>query len=148
MSFRDLEEFLDPTLKLPIRGKTYTVQSPDAKTGLWVQALFIESKILDDDDERAAFQRVLGDTFDEMSADGVPWEYVKHAATTAMLWIVHGKDAADRFWNGGGDTPKAPKRKRKGGGKKGRPDSGGSSTPPASSEASTSDGPTSSATGA
>lgn len=145
MSFRDVEEYLDPTIKLPIRGKIYVIESPDAKTGLWVQAIMtaaaqlragvepstggLESLVLDDDEERDAMKRVLGATFDELAADRVPWEFVKHAGQTVMVWIMHGKPAAERFWNGSDAAPKAPKKsKKRSGGKEPRKASGGSAT--------------------
>lgn len=127
MSFTDLDEFFDPTLKLPIGGKTYVVPSPDAKTGLWAQGMMtaavqiragetpdgLEALVLDDDEERDLYERLLGDAYAEMVADGVKWHKIKHAGTTALWWVVYGKDVAERFWNAGGGQGKARTRKRK-----------------------------------
>ena len=132
MSFRDLDEFLDPTLKLPIRGKTYVVQSVDAKTGLWCQRMMhvavtavaglsmseadAASLDLDDHQELDLYQRVLGDAYDEMVADGLPWEWIKHAGTTAFMWAAGNREQAESFWASPGKaraTPQDRKRPRK-----------------------------------
>lgn len=122
MSFKDLDDFFDSSLRLPIRGKTYVVPSPDAKTGLWVQeALTVAAQAkagqdvdpntlaaleLDDDEEKDLFKRILGTAHAEMVADNLPWEWIKHAGTTALIWAAGNTEAAERFWNSGGD-PKA-----------------------------------------
>jgi hypothetical protein len=113
----------DPVLRLPIKGKTYVVKSPNAATGLFVQSLMSAAQmsragfavdaadtrlVLDDDDERNLYQRVLGDTFDELVADGIAWPHLERAGKTTMLWIHRGQDAAELFWNGGTPDPKAP----------------------------------------
>lgn len=111
---RDLEEFFDPTLRLPIRGKTYVVRSPSAAVGLRAQRLMatgvaavngvelsaedVKGLELDDDQERELMPQVLGDVYDEMLADGLPWHWIRHAGTTAFMWIASGREAAERFW--------------------------------------------------
>jgi hypothetical protein len=123
MSFRELDEFFDDTLKLPIGGKTYVIQSPDSKTGLWVQSMMavavaassgrdvdpsdLEGLRLDDDEEKDLYRRLLGDTYQEMLDDGVRWHKLKHAGETTLFWVLRGKEFAERIWNGAGD-PKAP----------------------------------------
>jgi hypothetical protein len=114
----------DPVLRLPIKGKTYVVKSPDAATGLFIQSLMSTAQmsrsglpvagtvdaqlVLDDDDERNLFQRALGDTYAELSTDGVGWHNIKRAGSAAVLWIHRGEEAAELFWNGGTSDPKAP----------------------------------------
>ncbi|MEU8950895.1 hypothetical protein [Streptomyces sp. NPDC048489] len=123
MAFNELGELLDGTLKLPISGKTYVVPAPPASTGLRVQAIMqaaataadggkINEPILADAAERDMYLDVLGTAHAEMIADGVDWPTLKHAAVTAMVWIVQSKDAAERYWNSGGDPSQlAPNRK-------------------------------------
>lgn len=149
MSFRDLDEFFDSSLRLPVRGKTYVIPSPDAKTGLWCQRIIAlagkgkdgltdddaASLRLDDDEERDLFQRLLGDAFEEMVADGLPWEHVKHCGMTALMWAAGNSEQAEAYWNAGGD-PKAAPRDRKRSAKSGRPASrSGSSSPAAKAKA-------------
>ena len=121
MPFNPITEH--PTLRLPILGKTYRVESPDAATGLWIQSImsaaaFVRSgatptdadvqTVLDDDDERDMYARVLGDTHAQLVADGVPWHTIKRAGTTAVMWVAYGEETAERFWNGESADPKAP----------------------------------------
>jgi hypothetical protein len=113
----------DPVLRLPILGKTYVVQSPNAATGLWVQSMMSAAQltragfevdsadarlVLEDDDERNLYERVLGDTYDELVADAVKWPHIQRAGKAALLWIHRGEEAAELFWNGGSADPKAP----------------------------------------
>ena len=147
MSFQDLEEFFDPTLRLPIRGKTYVIQSPDATTGLWCQRILeVAAKVkdgkdvddktaqtlqLDDDEERTLYERLMGDTYQEMLEDNIPWEYLKHAGTTALLWAAGNVETAETFWRSGGASPEAERPKpqdHKASAKKARPASRGGST--------------------
>ena len=126
MSFADLDEFFDDTLKLPIGGKTYVIRSVDAETGLWCQRMMesaavvsagaqlsegdVDGLLLDDDQERDLFRRVLGATYDEMVADKVSWERLKHAGTTAFMWAAGNKETAEEFWLSGGAGPGKKKR--------------------------------------
>lgn len=139
--FKDLAELLDPRLPLPIRGKTYHVESPDVKTGLRAQAtVAIAAKVqrgenvtpedvaalqLDDAEELEFTRSMLGASMDEMTADGLPWEYVRHAAKTVFMWLVGDRDQAAKVWANLGNEVrpvpqdrKAPAKKKAGGTKK------------------------------
>jgi len=121
---RDLAEFFDPTLRLPIRGKVYVVESPDAKTGIHVQRLMttgvlassgaevsqdrLDELELDDADEIDLYKRLLGPAYDEMLADGLPWAIVKHAGVTAFMWVAYDRDSAERFWESAAGEAKRP----------------------------------------
>lgn len=124
MAFDALSELLDGSLSLPIKGKTYTVPAPSAATGLRVQAIMqaaaaaadgggtVDEPVLRDAAERDMYLDVLGTAHGEMVADDVSWPMLKHAAITAMVWIVQDKKAAERYWNSGGDPSRlAPNRK-------------------------------------
>jgi hypothetical protein len=123
VAFQQLGELLDSTLALPVGDKTYTVPAPSAATGLLVQAIMqaaataadggqVDEAILADAAERDMYADVLGTAHAEMVADGVDWPTLKHSAVTAMVWIVQNKDAAERYWNAGGDPSRlAPNRK-------------------------------------
>ncbi|GAW50616.1 MULTISPECIES: DUF7426 family protein [unclassified Nocardioides] len=118
MAFKDLKEYVEPWLDLPINGKTYRVNSVDADTGIYCQ-LIVETVLavqtgaeldekdvaglkLDDDAERDFNRRLLGTTYDEMLADKVAWEYVKIASRTVFTWTIRDRDAAEEFWMRGG----------------------------------------------
>lgn len=116
MPFDDLLAFFDPTLPLPIGGRTYTVRAPDHETGLrlvaW-QALaakaetpeqFARLRLAVNGDEAASVIRdALGvDVYDAMHADCLPLHLIHHAGQTAFLWIVKdhckGTEVAGAFW--------------------------------------------------
>ena len=135
MAFKDLDQYFDPTLVLPIKGKDYVIQPVDADTGLWVQTIFgvagkakqtgqvdpedLESLKLHQGDNKELFPRLLGDTYQELIDDGVDWERIKVVAVTVMIWISTSEEAAEEFWNAGGKTPpkaptdRKPKKKKK-----------------------------------
>ena len=129
MSFRDLDEFFDSSLQLPIGGRVYAIPSPDGETGLWVQRVIAlgektargqqvsddqaASLELDDDEERSLHERLLGPVLDDMIEDGCSWEQIKLAGNTAMVWTGFGLEAAERFWNSGGlPEAQAPEAKK------------------------------------
>ena len=118
MAFKELGDLLDEGLSLPIKGKTYRVPPPSARTGLMVQGIMQAAAVaadggtpdralLEDAAERDMYADVLGTAHAEMVADGVDWPTLKHCAITAMVWIVQDKDAAERYWNSGGDPNRA-----------------------------------------
>jgi hypothetical protein len=125
VGFQDLSEFLEPWLDLPIRGKKYRVDAVDAETGIYCQhvvelgaqlrmgAELTEADVaklkLNDDQEQDFHRRVLGDAYDEMVADGIPWEYLKRASRTAFMWTVQDREAAEQYW-GRGDASPEPQR--------------------------------------
>jgi hypothetical protein len=51
-------------------------------------------------------RELLGDLYDEMVADGVPYEALVLAGQTATHDFLYGREAAEAYWNSGGD-PKA-----------------------------------------
>lgn len=110
--FEDLGAYLSPTLDLPVGGKVYRVPSPPAKAGLRMQASFAiaaarkahqEPKArdlasIDLDAPTSLEQDALGPVYDEMLADGVNLETLRHAGMTAYLWHVAGERAARLYW--------------------------------------------------
>ncbi|MFF9284870.1 DUF7426 family protein [Streptomyces griseosporeus] len=122
MAFDALSELLDESLALPIGGKTYRIPAPSAETGLRVQAIMqaaavaadggqVDRELIADAAERDLYRDVLGTAHAELVADGVSWPMLKHAAVTAMVWIVQDKAAAERYWNAAGDPNRlAPNR--------------------------------------
>lgn len=135
MSFRDLDQFYDDNLRLPIGGKVYVVPPVDARTGIALQRMLgtaiaasggAEIKAedlavmeLDDDGEKDMYQRCLGTAWDEMVADGVSWPRLRHAGITAFMWAAGNRELAETVWStpegGPGKAIKQPQdRKRKG----------------------------------
>ncbi len=122
MAFQELGNLLDEGLSLPIKGRTYRIPAPSAETGLRVQAIMqaaavaadggmVNTELLADAAERDMYADVLGTAHAEMVSGGVDWPTLKHAAVTAMVWIIQDKNAAERYWNSGGDPSRvAPNR--------------------------------------
>ncbi|MEV1003400.1 hypothetical protein [Nonomuraea sp. NPDC050202] len=129
--FRNLDEFFDPNLRLPIGGKTYVVPPPDAEVGLLVQRLMhagiaaeaghevdqeglsalAESVINNESKDTDLYQRLLGGVWDEMFADGLDWPVIQHVGETALIWVAAGADAAEKHWDAGSGEAAAPNRK-------------------------------------
>jgi hypothetical protein len=131
MSFRDLDQFYDDTLKLPIGGKVYVVPPVDAKTGLALQRMLgtalaanggadvtpddFAAIELDDDGERDMYQRCLGTAWDAMVADAVSWPRLRHAGITAFMWAAGNRELAEEVWNtpeGRGKAVKQPQDRK------------------------------------
>lgn len=128
MAFKDLDDFFDDALRLPIGGKTYVI-TISAKAGLRFQRAFglvmaanagaqltaedLASLELDDDDEKDLFTGVLGPVYQEMLDDGLSWPKIRHAAMTAFMYAAGDKALAEQVWNNPGAVDaagKAPKR--------------------------------------
>lgn len=123
--FKDLNNFMDEGLTLPVNGKDYTVPEASAELGLRVTRFITLAKIsahqpdrplgpedeqvLSDVAERDLYQEVLGDTYQELLDDGVAWAKLKHVALTALFWISDGENTALKYWESAGKVP-APNR--------------------------------------
>lgn len=129
--FRDLDEFFDPSLRLPIGGKTYTVPPPDAEVGLLCQRLMhaglaaqagqevdqdglnrLADAVLSDEQEKDLYKRLLGPVWEELFADRVSWPVIQHVGETALLWVAAGVDAAARHWEAGAGEAQAPANRK------------------------------------
>ena len=104
MAFEDYTEFIEP-LELPIRGKTYRIPPMSLETGLRLKP-FLEGKVPEGLTDADLSRLTLGDTFDEMVADGVPVEAQQRAMLVALAEYQSGRGAAELIWKTGGD-PKA-----------------------------------------
>ena len=51
------------------------------------------------------FQSILGPAYDEMKANGEPYELLKMAAATVSVWVINGLALAEEYWNNGGRRP-------------------------------------------
>lgn len=106
---RDLREFHDPNLHLPIDGKVYTVKSPNAELGLEIKR-FTADPDADPADEIYYIAKLLGaeydketDTmsgglWDEMCADGIPYQECLHVGNTAMAHYGVSPEFGELWW--------------------------------------------------
>lgn len=115
---RDLNDVLDLNLHLPIGGKTYLVKPPDAATGVQLMNRLVfglakdggvdlgpeqRSAVEISDEQLPDFGRqCLGDTLDELMADGVPWPQLEFTITTAFYAWTLGKAYAEHYWETAG----------------------------------------------
>jgi hypothetical protein len=148
MSFRDLDEFFDDSLRLPMGGKVYVVPPVDATTGLRLQRMLgvaaaasagasvdagdLAALNLGDDDERDLYEKCLGTAYDEMLADGVSWPRIRHAGITAFMWAAGNRELAESVWNtpegGPGKAPRQPQDRKTKATRAGRPASAAGKT--------------------
>ena len=106
MAFKDLSEFFDPDLRLPIRGKTYTITSPNAEQGIKIRAMFADDEhVVTNDEELAEIRAMLGPVWDEMQADGVSWIEMMHAGRTALMYYGISPAIGETHWDRGLATP-------------------------------------------
>lgn len=86
------------------KGRSYRFESPSFEVGLWLKNLIefgqraslraaigvapkpdeFAELILDDNEEIDTYRRVMGDTFDELRADDVPWQSVQGIFTLLL----------------------------------------------------------------
>jgi hypothetical protein len=122
----------DGRLALPGKnGKIYHIPEADAELGAWCTAMFAAGMAinlgepppseglpplqLDDDAENAMYLRVLGkELLEQLYADGYGHGTIRLFGQTAFIWIAVGKEAAEAFWNSGGNPKvRAPRDRRR-----------------------------------
>ncbi|WGH92092.1 hypothetical protein QDX21_07050 [Auritidibacter ignavus] len=135
MAFNDYKKFLSP-LKLPIDGVTYVIPEISAKLGIKLALVMEEAQRLTEihekwaekvaqaekdgteppekpnldaeglEAEEVTDEEMLGDAYQQMLDNDVPKKVVTVASSTVMWDYLYGREAAESFWNSGGD-PKA-----------------------------------------
>lgn len=106
---RDLREFHDPHLHLPIDGKTYTVKAPTAELGLRLKRHTTDPDA-NPADEITFIADLLGATYDpetdemsgglwdEMNKDGVPYNEILHVGNTALAHYGVSPEFGELWW--------------------------------------------------
>lgn len=126
MAFGELTEVYKPGLQLRVKGNVYDMPLPSAALGLWCRALseamglaktasaeqmqqaVAKIERLPEPPDQLSFQEwVLGSVYGQMMADGVEHPYIQFCAFTAFIWIAVGEEAAQVWWESGGDLPEA-----------------------------------------
>jgi len=97
MALKDLDSFFRPDLMLPIRGKVYTVPSPDGTEGPRLRNVILDNGLPPTEQIDEAI-KVLGPAFAEMVDDGVPWTMILHAGRTALLHYGMSPDMGEIHW--------------------------------------------------
>lgn len=98
MTLRDLGDFFDPDLHLPIRGKNYTVPAPDFEEAQRLRAIVLDQTVPASAHDQEA-EKVLGPAFAQMVEDDLPWPVIVHATRTTMLHFGLSPDVAEVHWS-------------------------------------------------
>lgn len=117
--FGELEEYLRPERKkLPYKGIVYEFPATcNARSWLTLQVIRREGQkaalaekrgtpydaeavLVNDDEEEALRQDLMGDAYDELVEDGVPGHVIERMFGTLMIWHLSGKDLAVSMWKG------------------------------------------------
>lgn len=115
MAFEDLFDFFDPRLRLPIGGKEYVIEAPNALHGLELRKLFLDPATeFSDEAEVAESKRLLGSAYTQMVEDGIDWRSIMHAGRTALIHYGQSSSLAEIYWRTGvgdlgGVMPPEPK---------------------------------------
>lgn len=122
MNLEQLGSFLDPTLAVPFRGKTYRVPAVSAETGLRLQKLVSAGiraatensldpasiELVNDAEELGFYEQILGPAYPELIGDGASFPALKFIGSTALLWHTQDFATAEAFWKSEGKAPAAP----------------------------------------
>ncbi|MFJ3029820.1 hypothetical protein ACIPEQ_13335 [Curtobacterium sp. NPDC087080] len=103
-AFRDFYDLVEP-LVLPIRGKDYEIPPASASRVLRYrnfmgkveagQPVEPHERVLDEE----YFEIFLGSALVQMREDGIHPGAIEHAANTAMIDTIGGREAAEIAWN-------------------------------------------------
>ncbi|MFI5778140.1 hypothetical protein [Nocardia sp. NPDC051570] len=83
-ALRDLSEFYDPDLSLPIGGVIYKIKSPGISEADRLRLLILD-ETLSAAQEYEEIRKILGPAREEMARNGVPDTMAMHAGRTALL---------------------------------------------------------------
>lgn len=101
MSFRDITDIYGP-IKLPIRGKEYTLPALTIEQGLHLRNVLDKNHEATLDDE-AFYTLLLGEALPAMRADAVQPDIIARAAFAALADFQSGRPAAEAIWETGLD---------------------------------------------
>lgn len=96
MAYKDLADFFDPDLHLPIQGKTYRVPSPNYADAKLLRQ--VASEGMPPQSQITLALQALGTALDEMVADNIPWTMILHAGRTAILHYGVSPDIGETHW--------------------------------------------------
>lgn len=99
MALKDLDDFFDADLHLPIRGKKYTVAAPDYDEAKRLREHVVANSALPAPAQTHEAIKVLGPALDEMVADNLPWSMILHAGRTAIAHYGASPDIAEIHWH-------------------------------------------------
>ncbi|MFD4788797.1 hypothetical protein ACFWN1_17390 [Streptomyces sp. NPDC058459] len=127
--FEALDDFLEPYLELPVKGKdgevrVYRIEDPSAEDGIRIERITSlaarlaaggktpDTPVLDDAEELDLYRACLGDAYEDLRRD-LSWSRFKHVSLTAMFWVTTDRDTALQFWRTGQQPGKANRAARR-----------------------------------
>ncbi|QIS18527.1 DUF7426 family protein [Nocardia terpenica] len=96
-ALRDLTEFYDPDLSLPIGGVIYKITCPGITEADRLRSL-VADETLTATQEYAEIITILGQAREEMASNGVPDTMAMHAGRTALLHFGGSPDLGRAHW--------------------------------------------------
>ncbi|KZM75743.1 hypothetical protein [Nocardia terpenica] len=96
-ALRDLTEFYDPDLSLPIGGVLYKITCPGITEADRLRSL-VADETLTTAQEYAEVVKILGPVREEMARNGVPDTMAMHAGRTALLHFGGSPDMGRAHW--------------------------------------------------
>jgi len=128
------ESFYDHEITLPVGDHEYTIPSPDADTGMFVQRVVVigataaRNEPITEDDQRFLAEApsmnsdelvdllLTPELHAQIKADQLNWGAYQKIIGAAMQWVAFGREAAEAFWNAKegdqGPNPQAPQDHR------------------------------------
>ncbi|MGW2095780.1 DUF7426 family protein [Promicromonospora sukumoe] len=98
MALKDLADFFEPDLHLPIRGKQYRIPAPTYGEAKRLREVVVANSALPVTEQTSEAIKVLGPALDEMVADDLPWPMILHAGRTAIAHYGASPDIAEIHW--------------------------------------------------
>lgn len=96
MAFRELREFYDPSLHLPVGGKIYSIPAAQMDQALRLRHSVVNG--MSEIQELAEIAELLGPVAEQMLTDGVRWTEYLHVGRTALIWCGTNSDLAEAHW--------------------------------------------------
>ena len=97
--YRDLTEFYDPDLVLPIGGVEYRIPSPGIVEADRLRSIVLTA--LTAEQEHDEIVKILGPVRAQMAADGVPDTMAVFAGRTALMHFGGSPVLGQRYWHTG-----------------------------------------------
>lgn len=124
---KELDDFFNPSLLLPINGKEYRVPAVDAETGLRLQNLLSvglkaasgedittkDIELVSDDEETDFFTTILGPVYKELVDDGISYKGVQFISSVVFVWTTQSFEVAKEMWRTGGKAPEQNREQRR-----------------------------------
>lgn len=118
---RDLRDFFSPHMTATIAGHQFTVECPNAETGLWLRTIMADPELASKESEIKIIHKLFKGTYlpktagklpkgglwDELWEHNVTWPEAVHLGMTAVHYFGFNEQAAIAYWESAGDNSEA-----------------------------------------